>query len=181
MQVADGVSTAGPRADFMTFFHRHQMFEYRLLEYMRAAHQQSTIRHVQTQLGVQSALSFLGAVIWSPWLTRFRYGDRSPKHDKASPSITEFYLFENKIGDDGARALADAVKAILREMVLKQMRASYPNGHEGHVFKLSAADVLVVKKLTISAVTIRLQRGAGVIRGGVAKKVRFVYCGQTQK
>ena len=113
MQVADSVSMAEPSADFMTFFHRPQMFQYRLLEYMRAAHQQSTIRHVQTQLGVQSALSFLGAVIWSPWLTRFRYGDRSPKHDQASRSITELYLRENKIRDDGARALADAVKAIL--------------------------------------------------------------------
>ena len=40
-------------------------------------------------------------------------------------------------------------------MVLKQMRASYLNGHEGHVFKLSAADVLVVTELNISAVTIR--------------------------
>ena len=40
-------------------------------------------------------------------------------------------------------------------MVLKQMRASHPNGHEGHVFKLSAADVLVVTELNISAVAIR--------------------------
>ena len=35
------------------------------------------------------------------------------------------------------------------------MRTSFLNGHEGYVFKLSAADVLVVMKLTISAVTIR--------------------------
>ena len=27
---------AEPSADFMTFFHRQQMFQYRLLEYMRA-------------------------------------------------------------------------------------------------------------------------------------------------
>ena len=59
------------------------------------------------------ASSFLGAVILSPWLTRFRYGDRSQEHVKASPSITELYLQKNQIGDDGARALADAVKAIL--------------------------------------------------------------------
>ena len=51
--------------------------------------------------------------MWSPWLTRFRYGDHSPKHDEASPSITKLYLAGNKIGDDGARALAEAVKAIL--------------------------------------------------------------------
>ena len=82
--------------------------------------------------------------MWSPWLTRFRYGDDSPKHDEASPSITTLWLYDNKIGDDGARALAEAVKAILVNMVLKHMRASYLNGHEGHVFKLSAADVLVV-------------------------------------
>ena len=40
-------------------------------------------------------------------------------------------------------------------MVLKQMRATYLNGHEGHVFKLSTADFLVVKKLTKSAVAVR--------------------------
>ena len=36
-------------------------------------------------------------------------------------------------------------------MVLKHMRASFLNGHKGHVFKLSAADVLVVMKRTGSA------------------------------
>ena len=55
----------------------------------------------------------LGAIILSPWLTRFMYDDRSPRHDKASRSITELFLYRNQIGDDGARALADAVKAIL--------------------------------------------------------------------
>ena len=54
MQVADSVSTAEPSADFMTFFHRQQMFQHRLLEYMRAARQQSTLHHVQTHLGVGS-------------------------------------------------------------------------------------------------------------------------------
>ena len=38
---------------------------------------------------------------------------------------------------------------------MKQIRASYPNGHEGHVFKLSAADVLVVMKRTGGAVALR--------------------------
>ena len=33
-------------------------------------------------------------------------------------------------------------------MVLKQMCVGFVNGHEGHVFKLSAADVLVVMKRT---------------------------------
>ena len=51
--------------------------------------------------------------MWSPWLTRFRYGNHNPKHDEASPSITKLYLRENKIGDGGARALAEAVNAIL--------------------------------------------------------------------
>ena len=69
--------------------------------------------HLHTLLGMHSVICFLSAVIWSPWLTRFRYCDRSPKHDKASRSITELNLDENQIGDDGARALADAVKAIL--------------------------------------------------------------------
>ena len=56
-------------------------------------------------------------------------------------------------------------------MVLKQMRASYPNGHEGHVFKLSAADVLVVTELNQHKCCGHpLQRGAGVNRGGVAEK-----------
>ena len=103
---------------------------------------------MHTLLGVQSSIYFFGAVMWSPWLTRFRYGNHSPKHDEASPSITELYLDLNKIGDDGARALAEAVKAISGEQVLRQMRTSFLNGHEGHVFKLSAADVLVVIKRT---------------------------------
>ena len=68
---------------------------------------------MHTLLGVQSSICFFGAVMWSPWLTRFRYGDHSPKHDEASPSITTLFLRVNKIGDDGARALAEAVKAIL--------------------------------------------------------------------
>ena len=40
-------------------------------------------------------------------------GDRPSKHDKASQSITELNLYGNEFGDDGARALADADKAIL--------------------------------------------------------------------
>ena len=80
-----------------------------MLPYMLAEHTLSRTDSVS----VQSTMCVLGAVIWSLWLTRFRYGDRSPKHDKASASITVLYLQENQIGDDGARALADAVKAIL--------------------------------------------------------------------
>ena len=72
-----------------------------------------TLCHLHTLLGVHNAICFFGAVMWSPWLTRFRYGDHSPKHDEASPSITTLFLYNNKIGDDGARALAEAVKAIL--------------------------------------------------------------------
>ena len=53
---------------------------------------------------------FLGAVIWSPC---FKHDDHGSKHDKASQSITLIYLGNNQIGDDGAKALADAVKAIL--------------------------------------------------------------------
>ena len=57
-------------------------------------------------------------------------------------------------------------------MVLKQMRATSLNGHEGHVFKLSAAVVFVVKKRSLSAVATRCSvaqsdDGVGVIRGGV--------------
>ena len=64
-------------------------------------------------------------------------------------------------------------------MVLKQMRATFLNGHEGHVFKLSAAVVLVVKTQTLSAVAIRCSvtqsdDGVGVLREGGAKEVRFL-------
>ena len=111
MQVADSVSTAGPRADHMTLSPEfpHQ----RVWEYMRPGTPGDTLCHLYTLLGVHDVVCFSGAVLWSPWLTRFRYCDRSPKHDKASRSITGLYLNENQIGDDGARALADAVKAIL--------------------------------------------------------------------
>ena len=59
-------------------------------------------------------------------------------------------------------------------MVLKQMRASYPNGHEGHVFKLSAADVLVVTELNISAVAIR----CSAVRVSIVEASRkgFAFC-----
>ena len=80
---------------------------------MRVARLENTLCHVHTHLDVQSSICFFDADIWSPWLTRFRCGERSIKHDKASRSITELLLWNNKIGDDGARALADAVKAIL--------------------------------------------------------------------
>ena len=152
--------------------------------HIRPVRWQSMLCHVQTHLGVQRAPCFLNAVIWSLWLTRFGYGDRSPKHDKASPTITWLDLREIQIGDDGARALADAVKAILvrcfcnrcaQAMATEDTRSSFP-----------AFVVSVVNKLTISTVVIRCRvtqshDGAGVIRGGVAKKVRSLYCGQTQK
>ena len=103
MQVADSVSRPGhaPTADFFPLELRHQ------------GALGDSLCHLHTLLGVHNAICFLSAVIWSPWLTRFRYCDRSPKHDKASPSIAILNLNENQIGDDGARALADAVKAIL--------------------------------------------------------------------
>ena len=71
-----------------------------------------TLCHLYTLLGVHDAIFIPGAVIWSRWLTRFMHGYRSPKHDKVNPSITELYLHRNRKGDDGARALANAVKAI---------------------------------------------------------------------
>ena len=112
MQVADSVSTAG-HAPTSELCPPPELPHQGVWEYLRAARQENTLCHVHTHLGVQSSICFFDAVIWSPWLTRFRCGDSSPKHDKASRSITELYLFKNQIGDDGARALADAVKAIL--------------------------------------------------------------------
>ena len=110
MQEADSVFTAGPRADFMTCSTTSSVSN----EVFRARGTAGdTLCHLYTLLGVHNAICFLSAVIWSPWLTRFRYCDRSPKHDKASPSIAILNLNENQISDDGARALADAVKAIL--------------------------------------------------------------------
>ena len=112
MQVADSASTAGPCVDLLTLCHQ-QLFQQGLLEYLRAARSENRLCLVPTHWGVQNAIFFLGAVIWSPWLTRSRYCDQSPKHDKASRSITELHLGKNQVGDDGAGALADAVKAIL--------------------------------------------------------------------
>ena len=80
---------------------------------MRPGTPGDTLCHLYTLLGVHNVICLSGAVLWSPWLTSFRYCDRSPKHDKASPSITVLYLPKNQIGDIGAMALADAVKAIL--------------------------------------------------------------------
>ena len=104
MQVADRVSTAGPREDFTTFC--PPLSQQGVREYMRAVRWPNTHCHVHTQLGLQSALlsSSVQSSIWSPWLTRFRYGDHSLKHDKASQSITKLNLKKNQIGDDGARA-----------------------------------------------------------------------------
>ena len=64
-------------------------------------------------------------------------------------------------------------------MVQRKMRATSLNGNEGHVFKLSAAVVLGVNKRSLSAVAIRCSvaqsdDGVGVVRGGGAKKVRFL-------
>ena len=60
-------------------------------------------------------------------------------------------------------------------MVLK----SSLSGHKRHVFKLSAAVVLVVKTQTLTAVAIRCSvtqndDGVGVLREGGAKEVRFL-------
>ena len=64
-------------------------------------------------------------------------------------------------------------------MVLKQMLASCLSGNEGHVFKLSAAVVLVVNTQTLSAVAIpcsvtQSDDGVGVLREGGGKEVRFL-------
>ena len=107
------MSTAGPRADFMTFSTANCCFNN--VCWNTCARYAGRAHFVTYRLSwvCKEPLCFLGAVIWSPWLTRFKYGDRSPKHDKASRSITELNLYNNNQGDDGARALADAVKAIL--------------------------------------------------------------------
>ena len=44
---------------------------------------------------------------------KLRCGVRTSKHDKACQSITKLELEDNQVGDDGAKALADAVKALL--------------------------------------------------------------------
>ena len=54
------------------------------------------------------------------------------------------------------------------------------------MFKLSAAVVLVVKKRTLTAVAIRCSvtqndDGVGVLRGGVANEINFLFCEQTRK
>ena len=49
-------------------------------------------------------------------LTRFRLCDRHCEHYQANTSITTLYLYNNKIGDGGATALAEALKATLVEM-----------------------------------------------------------------
>ena len=50
-------------------------------------------------------------------LTRFWLCDRYCEHYKANTSITTLNLRDNKIGDDGASALAVALKATLVEML----------------------------------------------------------------
>ena len=54
MQVADRVSTAGPREDFMTL--STVVSQQGVLEYLRAVRWPNTLFHVHTQLGLQSAL-----------------------------------------------------------------------------------------------------------------------------
>ena len=50
-------------------------------------------------------------------LTRFRLCDRHCEHYKANTSITQLKLQYNRIGDDGATALAETLKATLVEML----------------------------------------------------------------
>ena len=112
-QVADRVSTAGPREDFMTLSTASGCLDKVCWNTCaRYAGQTHFVTYTLSWVCKAHPL-FLGAVIWSLWLTSFRHGVRTSKHDEASHSITELSLNENEIGDDGARALADAVKAIL--------------------------------------------------------------------
>ena len=53
---------------------------------------------------------FFGPIIRLPRFTRLMLCDRCWKHCKANQSITKLYLGGNEIGDDGANALAGALK-----------------------------------------------------------------------
>ena len=112
-QVADRVSTAGPREDFMTLSTAISCLN---TVCWNTCARYAGRTHLVTYTLIWECKAhpfFFGAVIFSLWLTIFRHSVRTSNHDEASQSITTLNFFDNEIGDDGARALADAVKAIL--------------------------------------------------------------------
>ena len=66
---------------------------------------------------------FFGPIIQLPLLTRLTLCDSYWKHHKANQSITTLNLRTNKIGDDGANALAGALK----EALVLRSQKSAPN------------------------------------------------------
>ena len=59
------------------------------------------------------------------------FGRPGVKYCKANRSIIDLCLFDNKIGDKGACALADALRATLVPC-LPHVRATGASGHDGY-------------------------------------------------
>ena len=113
MQVADRVSSVGPRADFMTLSTASCCLNM-VCGNACARYASRTHFVTYTLIWVCKAHSFfLGAVIWSPWLTNSGVVSAHQNTTRPANRSPKLYLCENQVGDDGAKALADAVKAIL--------------------------------------------------------------------
>ena len=91
-QVADRVSTAGPRENFMTLSTASGCLDKVCWNTCaRCAGQTHFVTYTLIWVCKTHPL-FLSAVIWSLWLTSFRHSVHTSKHDEASQSITSLYL-----------------------------------------------------------------------------------------